>query len=222
MKKQKKPKQKLKQKPTSQPVSLVPTAPPSRLIRLFKVVGVVVGSAVGLAVTAGGLVAFVDFCRDQYGRTIPEIAPKEDTSVTRLPPIFVVKNASPYFSMNDVHLLCGIETASFDVGGGKHLGFASPITSGVSNPSIPPGKNAEYRCDPNSYLKFENGRISLLGMTTEHPMEGVSNVRLSDATVWIGVGYRTFLWPKERQTKSNVWKYDPDTFRWNEIRPIFK
>jgi hypothetical protein len=86
--------------------------------------------------------------------------------------------------MNDVHLVCAIDTAAFDV-----IGFAFPVTSGLSNPPIDPGTTAEYRCDPNDYLKFENGKVSLLGMTTERPMDGVSSVRLSEATVRIGVKY---------------------------------
>src|SRR5271156_4715631 len=109
MKKQKKPKLKLRPKPVPHPTAPVPTTQPSRLRRFFK-------WGVGLALTVSGLVALADFARDQYAKTIPEIAPKEETTATRSPSVFIIKNASPYFDMNEVRLLCGIDTASFDVG----------------------------------------------------------------------------------------------------------
>ena len=176
-----------------------------------------------LAVIASifGIILFADWCWSQYSLSFPEISPKEQSSPSSSPPRFVIKNVSPYFWMKDVHLVCGIETASFDIGEGRNFGIWFPVTSGSSNPAIAPGNSAEYRCDPSDYLKTQNGRISLFGLTTEHPIENLSAIRLIAAETWIGVTYKTFWWPSERQTISHHWRLNPNTFKWEEIRPVY-
>jgi hypothetical protein len=168
-----------------------------------------------------GIILFVDWARDQYAKTIPEIAPKESEASSRTPPAFIVKNVSPYFAMgSDVQLICGIDSATFEVNG-KRIGFGIPVTSGISNPPIVPGKTAEYRCDPSAYMKVENGGISLMGLLAKMPDTVGAELRLTEAIVRVAVKYRTL--GLARESISEMWKLErnPD-FRWTEIRPLYK
>jgi hypothetical protein len=78
--------------------------------------------------------------------------------------------------------------------------------------------------DPSEYLKFENGKISFLGMTSAAPLEGAiaSQARLIQAEVWIGVKYRIFWLSNEREFVSPTWKYDSTSAAWEEMRPTYK
>jgi len=177
-----------------------------------------------IAASVFGIILFVVWCGDQYDKTSPEISPKENADVSHSPPAFIVKNISPYFWMTNVQLICGIDLAAFDVGARGPVGFSIPVTSGKSNPPIKPYKSVEYHCNPSDYLKFENGKISLMGLTTASPLEGAtaSEARLIQAEVWIGVKYRIFWLSNEREFVSPMWKYHSASASWEEIRPTYK
>jgi hypothetical protein len=171
-----------------------------------------------------GIILFADWCRDQYEKTTPEIVPKDNAAASHSPPAFIVRNVSPYFWMTNVQLICGIDSAAFDVGASGPVGFSIPVTSGKLNPPIRPHKSVEYRCDPSDYLKFENGKIWLLGMTSVAPLDGAtaSQARLIQAEIWIGVKYRIFWLSNEREFVSPMWKYHSASAAWEEIRPTYK
>ena len=169
-----------------------------------------------------GIILFADWSWTQYNQTFPEISPKEEGSSSSSPPPFIIKNPSPYFWMDDVHLICGVWSAFYDIGEGRKVGTSEPVTSGISNPPIAPGASVEYLCDPSAYLKIDNGRRSFFGLTTEHPIENPSSIRLAAAEIWIGVTYKTVWWPRKRQATSSHWRLKPNTFKWEEIRPVYR
>jgi hypothetical protein len=171
-----------------------------------------------------GIVLFADWLHDQYGKTFPAVSVKENAASSQRPPAFIVSNLSPYFWMTNIQLICGVDMAAFDVGASGPVGFSVPVTSGISNPPIRPGKSVEYRCDPGDFLKNNNGKITLLGLTTASPLKGVtgSDARLIQAEVWIGVKYRTFWISPEREFNSPKWQYRPDPGSWDEMRPVYR
>jgi hypothetical protein len=219
MKKPKKPKPpRLKPPPT--PPSPLPPETPKEAHSWIRWGGYI---AATLAVIASvvGIILFVDWARDQYAKTTPEIAPKESEASSRTPPAFVVKNISPYFAMGgDVQLVCGIDSATFEVNG-KRVGFAMPVTTGIANPPIEPGKTAEYRCDPSAYMKVENDGISLMGLFAKMPEVAGAELRLTEAIVRVGVKYRIF--GIQQESVSEMWKLERSpSFRWTEMRPLYK
>ena len=137
------------------------------------------------------------------------------------PPAFIVKNISPNFAMGgQVQLICGIDFAMFDLNG-KTVGFSIPVTTGISNPPIEPGKTAEYRCDPSAYMKVENGNLSLMGLVAKMPESSGAELKLIDATVRVAVKYRTLGF--EREFISESWKLNRNpNFHWTEIRPVYR
>jgi hypothetical protein len=216
MKKSKKPKPPRPKPPAPQPPP--PSPPESPRKRNW---GAWAAGVVALVASFFGIILFVDWARDQYAKTTPDIVPKESEASSRTPPAFVVKNISPYFAMGgDVQLICGIDSAMFDLNG-KLVGIAMPVATGISNAPIEAGKTAEYRCDPAAYMRVENGNISLMGLVAKMPEANGAELKLTDATVRVGVKYRTF--GIQRETVSETWKLERSpNFRWTEIRPAYK
>jgi hypothetical protein len=168
-----------------------PTAPPlhtETTARKHLIGRIVAGLVVASALL--GIFPIFDWARDQYDKTTPDVSVRTRNG-SRRPPAFLIKNSSPYFWMTSVQLICGIDSAMFETDSGGPIGFSFPVTSGISNPPIKPTKTVEFPCDPTNYMKIENGRISLMGLTTERPIPNLTSARLIDATVWIGVLYRT-------------------------------
>jgi hypothetical protein len=176
--------------------------------------------AVALVAALFGAVLGADWVRDQYTKTTPEFAPREEV-FSSSPPAFVIANVSPYFSMWNVRLVCDIESAFFDVGNGKTVGFSIPVTSGASNPPIDPLKTADYKCDPTVYMKIKDGKLSLLGLVGDLP-EGTTTLTLANASVKIGVKYTTTWWPWDRDVISAEWDYALSINTWREKHPIYK
>jgi hypothetical protein len=124
--------------------------------------------------------------------------------------------------MTNVQLVCGIDWAFFNIGADKPVGFSSPITSGTTNPPIGPGQSVEYGCDPTNYMKLENGKLSLLGMTTENPLNSPSKFELANTQVWIGVIYRTMWMLPQREFIGNKWKFEAGNPNWQEVLPVYR
>jgi hypothetical protein len=216
MKKPKKPKPPRPKPPPPSPPPPPPLESPPRRNWSAWIAG-----ALAVAASVFGIILFVDFVRDQYAKTTPEIAPKETEASSRMPPSFVVKNISPYFAMGgDVQLICGIDSAMFDLNG-KTVGFGTPVTTGISNPPIEPGKTAEYRCDPSAYMKAENGNLSLMGLVAKMPEANGAELKLIDATVSVAVKYRILGFRQE--SVSETWKLERNpSFHWTPVRPVYK
>jgi hypothetical protein len=215
----KKPKKSKPSKPKSLPPPR-PPAPPPIPDRWWKRFGNYIFGALVLVASVVGVILFADWARDQYAKTTPEIAPKESEASSRNPPAFVVKNISPYAMGGEVRLVCGIDSAMFDLNG-KMVGFSIPVTSDMPNPPIQPGQTAEYRCDPSVYMKVENGGISSMGLFAKMPDIAGAELRLVKAVVRVGVKYRILGFPRESLSES--WKLERNhTFKWTEMRPVYK
>jgi len=105
---------------------------------------------------------------DQYVKLSPIVAPKTADAAAHVPPPFIIQNVSPFFKMDDVQLICGIDSSQFLTSDGKSVGFGTPITSGRKNPPLKAnGGSAEFPCDPSAFMKIENGELSLMGMQTK-------------------------------------------------------
>lgn len=177
-------------------------------------------AALGVIGSVVGIVLFADWSRNQYAKTIPEIAAKEGEESSLTPPNFAVKNVSAHFVMGGVQLICSIESAMFELGG-KNLGFGMHVTTSISNPPIEPGQTAEYRCDPSAYMKIENGSLSLLGLVSRLPEADGAQLKLIDATVRVAVKYRTLGF--QHESASETWELQSNSgFYWIRRGPVYR
>lgn len=182
------------QRPTQ---SLPPRTTPPPLFRR------ILASWLGRLITVVGIVAAGLALVEFWGTLLPRISLAARSS----PPVpFQIENRNPFFGMDQIQLVCAVDSATFASDKGP-VGYSIPFTSDQTNSApIDPGDTATFDCDATRFAGMQGNNFCIAGLCTQAFGLDPSRVHLTNETLRVEMTFRIVGWRRH---------YLSATFRWD-------